>query len=102
MMISVTERTGDRCRKALGATSRVILWQFLVEAVTLTAIGAIAGLVSDGSLLSSFAMPRRSMRRCPGAIVAALLASCFTGVIFGMVPARRRRDSIRLKRLRYE
>src|SRR3970282_1969862 len=89
MMISVTERTREiGVRKALGATRRVILWQFLVEAVTLTAIGAIAGLVFGWliAVLIRNATPVNASVP-PGAIVAALLASCLTGILFGLVPA---------------
>ena len=89
MMISVTERTREiGVRKALGATRRVILWQFLVEAVTLTAIGAIAGLVSGWLIAVVIRNATPINASVPaGAIVAALLASCFTGIVFGMVPA---------------
>ena len=91
MMISVTERTREiGVRKALGATRGTILWQFLVEAVTLTGIGAVIGLVL-GTLTAFLikAMSPIAASVPPMAVVAALLTSAFTGVLFGMIPAAR-------------
>ncbi|HEX6944145.1 MAG TPA: ABC transporter permease [Gemmatimonadaceae bacterium] len=104
MMISVTERTREiGVRKALGATGRVILWQFLVEAVTLTAIGAIAGLVFGWliAMLIRSATPIDASVPA-GAIVAALLASCLTGILFGMLPATKAARLDPVEALRYE
>ncbi len=104
MMISVTERTREiGVRKALGATRRVILWQFLVEAATLTAIGAICGLVAGWlvALLVRSATPIQASIP-PLAIVAALGASCLTGVLFGLFPASRAARLDPILALRYE
>ena len=104
MMISVTERTREiGVRKALGATRGTILWQFLVEAVTLTAIGAVCGLVGGGavSVLIRNATPIKASIP-PLAIVAALGASAITGVIFGMLPAMRASKLDPVDALRYE
>ena len=104
MMISVTERTREiGVRKALGATRATILWQFLVEAVTLTAIGAIIGLIGGGivsALIASMTPIKASIP--PMAIVAALGASAVTGVIFGMLPAMRASRLNPIDALRYE
>ncbi|MBA3672956.1 MAG: ABC transporter permease [Gemmatimonadaceae bacterium] len=104
MMISVTERTREiGVRKALGATRGTILWQFLVEAVTLTGIGAIIGLVVG--MLGAFALRTFTPVAAsvpPLAIVAALLTSCFTGVLFGMLPAVRASRLDPVTALRYE
>jgi len=91
MMISVTERTREiGVRKALGATRLTILWQFLVEAVTLTGIGAAIGLflgVLVATLIKSFSpVPAATPL---WAVLAALGASAVTGIIFGMLPALR-------------
>jgi len=89
MMISVTERTREiGVRKALGATRGVILWQFLVEAVTLTATGAAIGLVVGwgGAVILRTTTPIAASVP-PMAVVAALATSAFTGIVFGMLPA---------------
>ncbi len=104
MMISVTERTREiGVRKALGATRGTILWQFLVEAVTLTGIGAVIGLVLGTGvafLIKSLTPIAASVP--PLAVVAALLTSAFTGVLFGMLPAARAAKLDPVTALRYE
>jgi putative ABC transport system permease protein len=104
MMISVTERTREiGVRKALGATRGTILWQFLVEAVTLTGIGAMLGLI--GGALASYAIRTATPIQAsvpPMAIVAALVASAITGVMFGMLPAMRASRLNPVDALRYE
>jgi putative ABC transport system permease protein len=104
MMISVTERTREiGVRKALGATRATILWQFLVEAVTLTAIGAVVGLLGGTgvSFIIRNATPIKASVP-PLAIVAALGASAITGVLFGMLPAMRASRLDPVDALRYE
>ena len=104
MMISVTERTREiGVRKALGATRRAILWQFLVEAATLTTVGAVVGLVVGGGLtmLIRSATPIEASTP-PIAIVAALACSSLAGIVFGMLPAFRASRLDPVEALRYE
>jgi putative ABC transport system permease protein len=104
MMISVTERTREiGVRKALGATAGTIRWQFLVEAATLTSIGALIGL-SIGALL---AWVIRANTTIPATlptsiVVTALAASALTGVAFGMLPALKASKLDPVEALRYE
>jgi putative ABC transport system permease protein len=104
MMISVTERTREiGVRKALGATRGTILWQFLVEAVTLTGIGAIIGLVA-GTLVALLIKATTPVAASvpPLAVVAALASSCLTGVLFGLLPAAKASKLDPVTALRYE
>jgi len=104
MMISVTERTREiGVRKALGATRGTIMWQFLVEAVTLTGIGAVVGLIvgAAGSFVMRTATPIEASIP-PLAIVAALIASAFTGILFGLLPAAKASKLNPVDALRYE
>ena len=104
MMISVTERTREiGVRKALGATRGTILWQFLVEAATLTGIGGAIGLFVGwlaALAIRSYSPIEASIP--PMAVVAALGASAFTGILFGLLPASRASRLDPVDALRYE
>jgi putative ABC transport system permease protein len=91
MMISVTERTREiGVRKALGATRATILWQFLVEAATLTTIGAAIGLAIGAGLALLVKLNTSIPASVPlSAVFLSLGAAALTGVVFGMVPAAR-------------
>jgi putative ABC transport system permease protein len=104
MMISVTERTREiGVRKALGATRAEIMFQFLVEAATLTLVGGAAGLILGGLITLGVNRWTPIPAAIPlWSVVAALVASVITGVFFGLYPANRASKLDPVEALRYE
>lgn len=104
MLISVTERTREiGVRKALGATRREILWQFLVEASALTALGAGVGLLAGWGLAEAVAAWTPLPAAIPlWAVATALGMAALTGMLFGLLPAYRASRLDPVDALRYE
>jgi putative ABC transport system permease protein len=104
MMISVTERTREiGVRKALGATRREILWQFLVEAATLTLVGGVIGMAVGWSVSFVLAHATSVPSYVPlGSVILALVLAAFTGLLFGIYPASKAARLDPVEALRYE
>ncbi len=104
MLVSVTERTREiGLRKAVGARRRDILSQFLVEAVVVSAMGGLMGIICGWLitvLLSIFAGWATSIS--PAAVLLAFFFSASIGVIFGIYPARQAALLHPIDALRYE
>jgi putative ABC transport system permease protein len=105
MLVSVTERTREiGIRKAVGATRKDILQQFLIEAMTLTGAGGVIGILLGG--LISLAV-RTFFPALPSEIsifwaAVAFSVSVGVGLFFGIFPAKRAADLDPIASLRYE
>jgi putative ABC transport system permease protein len=104
MLVSVTERTREiGIRKALGATRRNILTQFMIEAVALCLAGGVAGIVMG---LSSATLLQRSFGWDTAvdlrSVAIAFAFAAGVGVVFGVWPARRAAVLDPIDALRYE
>ena len=104
MMVSVTDRTREiGLRKAVGATRNEILWQFLVEAATLTLLGGLIGIVvglASGELLKRV-LDLRSAVPLWSAVLACGV-SIAIGLVFGLYPANRAARMDPVEALRHE
>ena len=104
MLVSVTERTREiGIRKALGATRRNVLLQFLIEAVVLCCMGGIIGILVGSA--GAFIMSRTAgwnTQVSPAAIGLAFAFSAIVGILFGVWPARRAAVLDPIVALRYE
>jgi putative ABC transport system permease protein len=112
MLVTVTERTREiGVRKAIGAQKNEILYQFLLEALIISATGAVLGI------LIAVSIPSIARPWLPNgvtipvslfspvfllSIVAAFVVSCATGIIFGYLPASRAAKLQPTEALRYE
>jgi putative ABC transport system permease protein len=104
MLVSVTERTREiGVRKALGATKRAIMTQFLVEALFLCILGGLLGVAGGyGAAALITRMADWETAVSPEAVVTAIGFSAAVGLFFGMWPARRAAILDPIVALRYE
>jgi len=105
MLVSVTERTREiGIRKAIGATREKIMIQFLLEAMTLTAVGGVIGILL-GSAISAgirIAVPFLPTEVSVFWVVAGFMTSVITGLVFGVYPAYKAALLDPIEALRYE
>ncbi len=104
MLVSVTERTREiGIRLAIGATSREVLLQFLVEAVTLSCVGGLVGILLAYGLCGLLAeIIQVPFAFDPQINIIAFLFSAAVGIIFGFTPARRAAQLDPIEALRHE
>jgi putative ABC transport system permease protein len=104
MLVSVTERTREiGIRKALGAKRRQILWQFLVESITLSMVGGLAGILLGIAVAQIVAWSTPlPYTVSPWSIGAAVAVVFLVGLFFGIYPASRAAQLDPIEALRYE
>lgn len=110
MLVSVTERTREiGLRKAIGATNKNILTQFLVEAVILTSTGGIIGIVLGTAfsfiaalILAKVVGSSWQFALSLQAVLLGLGVSAFVGLLFGLYPANQASKKSPIEALRYE
>lgn len=110
MLVSVSERTREiGLRKAVGATNKDILMQFLIEAIMLTGVGGIIGIMLGGGVsylaaysIRNFAKLDWSFEFPIQGMVIGLVVAVSIGLVFGIYPARKAAQKSPTEALRYE
>src|ERR1700743_703455 len=104
MLVSVTERTREiGVRKAIGARSSDITWQFLLEAMTLTGAGGLIALILVNGLVLLIRFTLEWKGAAPlWAAAAGIIVSISIGLIFGVWPATKAAKLDPVEALRYE
>jgi putative ABC transport system permease protein len=105
MLVSVTERTREiGVRKAIGARRSDITWQFLLEAMALTLLGGVMGILAGYtvSFLIRYFVPSLPSTVPPWSVMAGLVVSVSIGLFFGLWPAVKASRLDPIVALRYE
>jgi putative ABC transport system permease protein len=104
MLVSVTERTREiGIRMALGARRRDILWQFLLEALVLSGVGGVFGVMFGvGAALALGHFSQFQVSIAPWSVLLAFSFAAIVGVFFGLHPARKASRLQPIQALRYE
>ncbi|PIR98503.1 MAG: hypothetical protein COT88_01610 [Candidatus Colwellbacteria bacterium CG10_big_fil_rev_8_21_14_0_10_41_28] len=110
MLVSITERTREiGLRKAVGATKKNIMNQFLFEAVLLTSIGGVIGIILGGTLaflislvLAQTVAPAWTFTFPISAVFLGLGVTSLVGLVFGLYPAKKAAEKDPIEALRYE
>ena len=106
MLVSVTERTREiGIRKAIGASTSSILWQFLVESLVLSLMGCLIGVALSWGIIeivSAVAGDTASYTISGGVVAIAVIFSVGIGVLFGIYPARKAANKNPIEALRFD
>jgi putative ABC transport system permease protein len=104
MLVSVTERTREiGIRKALGASRLAVLWQFLVEAITLSLTGGAFGILIGFSLAALISVLSPLPYAIAGwAVLLGLVVTFVIGLVFGTFPAWKAASLDPVEALRHE
>lgn len=104
MLVSVVERTKEiGLRKAIGATNRAVLWQFLIEAVIVSVFGGVIGIgIGSGIALILGKFTGWSVYIPPIAVIMSFSFSAIVGIVFGFWPAKKASALEPIEALRYE